>query len=58
MLILVDLIEKYKNSSNKYKNIKKSRNKIIKILAKQKSWNLPKFKLKICLSLKKFKILV
>ena len=31
-------------SSNKYKSIKKSRNKTNKIWTKLKSWNLPKFR--------------
>ena len=34
LLVLVNIVEKNKISSSKYRNIKKSRNKIIEILAK------------------------
>ena len=41
MLILVN---KVKKDRNKYKSIKKTENKIVEILLKSKSWNLPKTK--------------
>ena len=44
MLASIDAVEEDKVDSNEYKNIKKSENKIIKILAKLKSWNLLKSK--------------
>ena len=40
------MIKKDKINSGKQKNRKKSRNKIIQILAKSKSRNLPRFKFK------------
>ena len=42
MLILLVVIEENKVDNNKYRNIKKSENKMIEILAKLKSWNLSK----------------
>ena len=42
--ILLDIVKKDKVGGNKYKRVRKSRNKIVKILAKPKSWNLPKLK--------------
>ena len=53
LIVLVDLIEKNRVNSNKYRNIKKNRNKIIKIFIK--SWNLLKSKFA---NLCKFKNLV
>ena len=44
MLVLVNVVEKNEFLSNKFKNIKKSGNKIVKILAKSRSENLSKFK--------------
>ena len=46
MLSLVNAVVKNRIGSSKYQNIKKSRNEIIKILVKSKSWNLLKFKFK------------
>ena len=46
MLILPNIVEKNRISNSKYKNIKKSRNKIVQILAKSKSQNLLKFRSK------------
>ena len=46
MLVLVNIVKKERVNSNKYKSMKKSRNKVVKILAKSKSWNLPKFRSK------------
>ena len=40
------MVEENKIGINKYKSIKKSRNKLVKILAKLKYWNLPKFRSK------------
>ena len=42
--VLVDIIKKDEIDSNKNRNIRKSRNKLIKILIKLKSWNLLRFK--------------
>ena len=54
MLKLIDIVEKDKvSSSGKYKSIKKSRNKIVKILAKIKSQNLPTFESKNLFRFKK-----
>ena len=44
MLILVNKVEKNGVDSNEHKSIKKSRNIIVKILTKSKSWNLSKSK--------------
>ena len=58
-IILPNTVKKNRFDSNKDRNIKKNRNKILKIVAKCQ--NLPKFRLKICFSLKtllKFKLLV
>lgn len=40
--MLVNIFEEYRVSSNKDKNLRKNRNKIVKFLAKFKNWNLPK----------------
>ena len=42
LLILVDMVNKNEISSREYWNKKKSRNEMIKILTKLKSWNLLK----------------
>ena len=42
MLIFIDIIKKDKASNVEYKNIKKSENQKVEILAKLKSRNLPK----------------
>ena len=42
--MLIEKVEKNRVGGNECKSIKKSGNKIVKILAKLKSWNLPKFK--------------
>lgn len=42
--MLVNAVEKFRFSNIKYKNIKKSGNKIIRILAKLKSQKLIKFR--------------
>ena len=44
LLISINVVEKKKIGSSKCRNIKKSENKIFKVLAKLKSWNLPKSK--------------
>ena len=43
-MTLVDIVEKNEIYGNKHRSIRKSRNKMVKILAKLKSRNLPKFK--------------
>ena len=50
MLVLVNWVKNDKIDGNKYKSIRKSENKIVKILAKSKSWNISKFE-----NLSKFK---
>ena len=47
------MVEKTRIGSSKYKSIKKSGNKISKILAKLKIWNLPKSKSKNFFKFKK-----
>ena len=54
MLVSVDTVEKDKVDNNTCKNIRKSRNKTIKLLAKLKSQNLPKFKSENLFKLNKF----
>ena len=56
--VLIDTVEKNSVNSIKLKSIKKSENKIVKILAKSKDKIYLSLDLEICLSLKKFKILL
>ena len=53
MLALINTIKKDGVISNKYKSIRKTGNKIVKILTKSKSQNLSKFRFKILFRLKK-----
>lgn len=46
MLVFINMVKKYNISCNKCKNVKKSGNKIIRILVKSKSWNFVKLKSK------------
>ena len=46
LLASVNIIEENKISISEYKSVKKSGNKMVEILAKLKSWTLPKFRLK------------
>lgn len=46
MLAFINMVKKYNISCNKCKNVKKSGNKIIRILVKSKSWNFVELKSK------------
>ena len=54
LLVSINVFEENSNISSEYKNIKKYRNKMVKISAKLKNQNLPKFRSRDLFSYKNF----